>query len=163
MDQFEAYEIQIHTPAEHFYQTKAMDLEVQILHRSISGSPKWAANLSFLYKSTPGVTKNVFQKLDIMNLPNPKENIGKNVIREKLHPLNFLFDEEKDATAATPFNYYIYTGSQTQPPCAEYVYWIIADEQMEVSSSVIGMFMDSLIDPDSPEEYPVTSGNNRVN
>jgi len=88
-----------------------MDLEVQILHRSISGNPKWAANLSFLYKKAPGATKNVFSKVDFMNLPNPKENVGKDVIKEKIHPLNFLFEEEKDATAASPFNYYIYTGS----------------------------------------------------
>jgi hypothetical protein len=75
-----------------------MDLEVQIMHRSVSGSPKWAANLSFLYKRAVGATRNVFNKLDVMNLPNPKDNIGKDCIKEKLHPLNFLFEEEKDAS-----------------------------------------------------------------
>jgi len=33
---------------------------------------------------------------------------------------------------------------------------------MEVSQTITGMFMDSLIDPDSPEDFPVTSGNNRM-
>jgi hypothetical protein len=53
-----------------------MDLEVQIMHRSVSGNPKWAANLSFLYKRAVGATRNVFNKLDVMNLPNPKVNIA---------------------------------------------------------------------------------------
>jgi hypothetical protein len=33
---------------------------------------------------------------------------------------------------------------------------------MEISSTIVGMFMDSLIDPDDTAEFPTTSGNNRV-
>ena len=46
-----------------------------------TGSPKYAAILSFLYVRTPGEVRNVFTKLDLMNLPTVEFNIGKNVIK----------------------------------------------------------------------------------
>lgn len=82
-------------------------------------------------------------------------------MKEKLNPLDFLYDDKNDVENSRPFNYYIYHGSMTAPPCAENVIWIIPEETMEISSTVIGMFMDSLIDPEDDSPNPTTSGNNR--
>ena len=44
----------------------------------------------------------------MLNLPNPSVDTSDNVIKEKLHPLNFLYSVEEDATNSPPFNYYVY-------------------------------------------------------
>lgn len=41
------------------------------MHRVTNGNPKYQAIVSFLYKKEVGATLNVFNKIDIMNLPNP--------------------------------------------------------------------------------------------
>jgi hypothetical protein len=43
-----------------------------------------------------------------MNLPGPNLNEAKNIIKEKLHPFNFFYPSEEDATNSPPFNYYVY-------------------------------------------------------
>jgi carbonic anhydrase len=53
-----------------------------------------------------------------MNLPDPKNNVGEGVIKEALNPLDFIFDDPEMITNSTPFNWYRYMGSMTQPPCA---------------------------------------------
>ena len=71
-----------------------------------------------------------------------------------------MYDDDADATRDRPFNYYFYSGSNTAPPCAEYVYWIVSEEEIGISSTVIGMFYDALNNPE--EEFPsVSTGNNR--
>jgi len=39
-----------------------------------------------------------------------------------------------------PFGYYKYQGSNTQPPCAEYVVWFVYEKKLEISSTVLVMF-----------------------
>lgn len=73
--------------------------------------------------------------------------------------LNFLYDDDKDVENLL-FKYYRYIGSNTQPPCAEFVYWIIIDEELSLSSSIIGMFKDSLNDPKTPDV--IADGNQRT-
>jgi len=159
---FVAYEIEIHTPAEHFKSGRTYDMEITVKHKCIDGDFRYQLNLAFLYRKEPGATKPVFQKIDLMNLPNPSSNEGSDIITDKLHPLNFMFDEESDIVSNTPFNYFIYEGSNTSPPCEEFVYWIIPEETFKISSTVISMFMDSLLDPKSEVPNPVNTGNNRV-
>lgn len=73
-----------------------------------------------------------------MNLPNRDTNDVKG-LKGDLHVLDFLFDERQEALDKTPFSYFAYMGSQTQPPCAEHVQWIVADLGKGVSSTVISM------------------------
>jgi len=78
-----------------------------------TGNPKYAAILSFLYVRTPGEVRDVFTRFDIMNLPTPVFNIGKDVLKKHLHVLNFLFDSDNEAESIVNFSYYTYFGSQT--------------------------------------------------
>jgi len=159
---FSADEIVIRTPAEHFVSGKKYDMEVQVMHTAVSGDVKFQANLSFLYQISEGEVGRAFSKLDIMNLPNPKINVVKQALKDKLHVFDFFFDEKDDVENGAPFNYFVYIGSQTMPPCAENVFWIIPDDTQTISSTIVGMFMDALIDPESDVPNPITSGNNRV-
>ena len=43
-----------------------------------------------------------------MNLPNPAVEVGENVLKAKLHPFDFLYDDETDVVQNAPFNYFIY-------------------------------------------------------
>lgn len=63
-----------------------------------------------------------------MNLPNVRSNRSPDGIREKLNVFDFLFDDKDDVANSRPFSYYIYSGSNTSPPCAENVLYIIAED-----------------------------------
>tara|TARA_B110000503_G_C7098751_1_gene392842 strand:+ start:729 stop:872 length:144 start_codon:yes stop_codon:yes gene_type:complete len=41
--------------------------------------------LAFLFKRTPGSVKTIWEKVDVLNLPNPVTNKGENVIRDDLN------------------------------------------------------------------------------
>lgn len=53
--------------------------------------------MTFLYTEDPGEVRAVFNKIDLINLPNAEINLGENVMREKLHVMSFLYDDDKDA------------------------------------------------------------------
>ena len=60
-----------------------------------------------MYKES-AYTSYVWNKIDWMNLPGPNLNEAENIIKEKLHPFNFFYPSEEDATNSPPFNYYVY-------------------------------------------------------
>lgn len=64
-----------------------------------------------------------------------------------MHPLEFLYESESYVMTKPTFSYYKYMGSNTQPPCAEYVLWLVVDEKLKVSSTVLAMLRDSIDDP----------------
>lgn len=41
--------------------------------------------------------------------------------------MDFLYDDVNMITDNVPFNWYRYHGSETQPPCAENVVWIVVN------------------------------------
>lgn len=99
-----------------------------------------------MYKASPGETREVFKLFDLLNLPNPHSNLNA-PLKGPIHPFSFIWDEKEDVLNGRPFSYYKYMGSNTQPPCAENVLWLIADHPMGLSTTVIAMFRDALIDP----------------
>lgn len=51
----------------------------------------------------------------------------------------------------------------TQPPCAEFTTWIIANDRPALSSTIISMFRDSLMDPNKQGNgVRFNMGNNRI-
>ncbi len=120
-----------------------------------------------MFKGEPTETPSFLKKISIQDLPDiynnlydKKEDVIK-VVTEKLHPFDFLFDDEGDVAEKRPFNYYIWHGSHTFPPCAENVLWITPEDTRLLSTSFISMFMEALIDYKADEPNPTTSGNNR--
>lgn len=55
----------------------------------------------------------VFNKIDYMNLPDPHNNLPKDVVKDSLHVLDFLFDDRSQIMNNEPFKYYRYMGSMT--------------------------------------------------
>ena len=47
--------------------------------------------LSFLFKRTPGASRTIFDNIDILNLPNPVQNIQEKVITQDIHVKNKYF------------------------------------------------------------------------
>lgn len=64
--------------------------------------------------------------------------------------MDFFWDDPTDDLTSIPFSHFKYLGSETQPPCAENVLWIVASEPKPISSTVLGMFADALKIDDVP-------------
>lgn len=96
-----------------------------------------------------------------MNLPNPYNNNPGKLMKESLNCLDFMYDNQTFIDEQTAFNYYTYMGSQTTPPCAESTIWLIANQGAGISSTVITMFYDSLVDPTATGNVK-NVGNNRI-
>lgn len=105
--------------------------------------------MSFLYRAAPGETRDVFKLFDLLNLPNPHSNINSS-LKAPIHPFMFIHDDKNDVMNNKPFSYYKYMGSNTQPPCAEHVLWMVAEQPIGLSTTVISMFRDALNDPNEP-------------
>ena len=87
----------------------------------------------------------VFDTINLLTLPDPTDNIAQEgTIKEKLNPLDFFTDDPTEDLSSLPFSHYRYYGSETQPPCAEHVLWIVSAETRPISSTILGMFSDAL-------------------
>lgn len=97
------------------------------------------------FHRAPGEVPKVFNTFNLLTLPDPTENIAQEgTIKGKLNPMDFFTDDPTDDLASIPFSHYRYYGSETQPPCAEHVLWIVAAEARPISSTILGMFSDAL-------------------
>lgn len=79
----------------------------------MAGDFRRQAVLSFAYKRSPGELREVFNKIDYMNLPDPSNNEPQDIIKSDLNPLDFLYDDRADITDDPKFSYYTYEGSMT--------------------------------------------------
>lgn len=46
-----------------------------------------------MYERFPGEVREVFNKFDLLNLPHPKNEINKEALKDKIHVLDFVFDD----------------------------------------------------------------------
>ena len=106
------------------------------MHKTTQGEFANQAVLSFIYAKVPGETRRAFNNFNLNNLPDPKNNDpakddpADGPILGPINVLDFLYDDKQFIIDNKPFNWYRYWGSETQPPCAENVMWIIVNEPL---------------------------------
>jgi len=115
---YELLHYQFHTPSEHQKEGFNYPMEVQLVHRDGDGNTVIMAILFQEGKENPQINT-LLQNL-------PKE-MGKLELHDKvsLNPVDFL-----------PVNteFFKYSGSLTQPPCTEGVYWMVFKQPIEASA-----------------------------
>jgi carbonic anhydrase len=144
-----AQEIVFHTPSEHTIDGVKFDMEMQIIHYGKStGDSLKSIILSFLFKEKPGAFNKFFEKLEYFNLPNPKNKSRK--LSQTLFIPEILQEngDFEDFNFIKPFNFYSYQGSHTAPPCDEKTIHYVASNPIELSSTTLKMFKESLRIPD---------------
>jgi len=146
-----AEEINFHTPAEHVINGKRADMEMKIIHRAKTvGDFGKSLTLSFLFKGKPGAYNKFLDKLDFYNLPNPYDKVME--IKEDIFIPNVLLDEDIEGSSEmTPFSFYSYEGSLTEPPCNEKTIVYVASEPIPVSISTLTLFREALSMPDQTD------------
>jgi carbonic anhydrase len=87
---YRATEIQIHTPAEHTVHNADYDMEVQVIHESVSGVMRQQAILSVLFATDPGAQNAAIDEWNILNVPNPKNPRVNEFFQKDFNVWNFL-------------------------------------------------------------------------
>ena len=140
--EFEAYEIRFHSPAEHTLQGKRYDMEIQIMHKPITeGDFFKTAVVSFFVEGNSGVYNKFFDTFDPLNLP---DRFNSEVRMDSTISYEWLFVDDENSIKDTAFSYFTYVGSRTTPQCNEFTTWYIAEKPIQVSSSLLSMFSESL-------------------
>lgn len=148
-----AEEIVFHTPSEHTINGQRFDMEMQVIHRGVTtGDIAKTVILSLLFKKKAGSYNKFIEKLDIYNLPNPSEPLRD--IEENLYiPFAFLDSKAPDSPLMNPFSFYTYSGSETQPPCAERTIHYVVSKPINIGSVALEMFKEAIRTPDFINEY----------
>ena len=143
-----AEEINFHTPSEHLINGKRMDMEMKIIHKAKTvGDFGKTLTLSFMFKSKPGAYNKFLDKLDFYNLPNPYEKVME--LREDIFIPNVLLDEDIEGSSEmSPFSFFSYEGSLSEPPCNENTIVYVASEPIPMSISSLTLFREALSMPD---------------
>lgn len=149
---YTAEEIQFHTPSEHTINGERFDMEMQVIHYGKSqGDIAKQAVLSFLFKKTPGKYNKFIDSLDFYSLPNPTDYFRE--IYNDIYIPNVLYSADDDEIPVMkPFSFYTYEGSLTFPPCTERTTYYVAADPIELSSTAISLFKESLRVPDKIDE-----------
>jgi len=106
-----------------------------------------ALTLSFLFKAKPASYNKFLDKLDFYNLPNPFEKYQE--LKEDIFIPNVFLDEDIEGSGEmTPFSFFSYEGSITEPPCTENTIVYVASEPIPVSLSTLQLFREALSEPD---------------
>ncbi len=140
--EYEAYEIRFHSPAEHTVQGKRYDMEIQVMHKPITeGDFYKSAVVSFFAEANSGAYNKFFDTFDPLNLP---DRFNTEVSMDTSISYEWLFSDNVNSIKDSSFSYYTYVGSKTTPQCNEFTTWYIAEEPIQVSSSLLQMFSESL-------------------
>ena len=143
-----AEEIVFHTPAEHTINGIRYDLEMQIIHRGVtSGDIAKSVILALLFKKKAGAYNKFIDKLDVFNLPNAAEPY-RDITESLFIPYSFLESSQPDIQLMNPFSFYTYSGSETQPPCAERTVVYVNSKPINIGSVAIEMFKEAIKSPD---------------
>jgi carbonic anhydrase len=144
-----AEEIVFHTPSEHTINGRKFDMEMQIIHKGVTaGDIAKTVILSILFKKKAGVFNKFIDKLNIFNLPNPNEPY-RDITQSLFIPYAFLDASDPDIELMNPFSFYTYSGSETQPPCAERTVVYVTSKPINIGSVAIEMFREAIKTPDS--------------
>jgi carbonic anhydrase len=131
-----------HTPGEHVARGRVADMEVHLHHIGPGGE-----NLIVAIPVIGGRRGNITLSRILERIP-PVGQRSHNR-RAGTNPL-FLLPANRD--------YYVYKGSDSKPPCAENVNWIILSSPVEVDREEVGRFRSLL----GNNARPVQPVNNRV-
>ena len=107
----------LHTPSEHALDGKFSDFEIQLMHKNNKGE-----QLVVAFLVNKGKMNYALQPI-LRHVP-LKQNNSQIVKNEKLNPMDF-FPKQKQ--------FYIYSGSLTQPPCTENVIWVVLSSPIQAS------------------------------
>ncbi len=140
--EYEAHEIQIHTPSEHTIRGKTYAMELQVHHRSITkGDEAKKAVLSILFEKKYGATNKFFEEINLLNLPDRYNDEG---TIDHAVDVNDIFYSDDGHISANHFSYFYYHGSLTAPPCDEKVQWFVVSEPIPLGSTAIDMLRDTI-------------------
>lgn len=144
-----AEEIVFHTPSEHTINGRKFDLEMQVIHKGVTaGDIAKTVILSLLFKKKAGVFNKFFDKLNIFNLPNTNEPY-RDITESLFIPYAFLDSSDPNIEIMNPFSFYTYSGSETQPPCAERTIVYVTSKPIKIGSVAIEMFREAIKVPDT--------------
>lgn len=143
-----AEEIVFHTPSEHTINGQRFDMEMQVIHRGVTtGDIAKTVILSLLFRKKAGVYNKFLDKLDVYNLPNAGEPF-RDISDSLFIPYAFLESKAPDMPLMNPFSFYTYSGSETQPPCAERTIHYVTAKPIFVGSVALEMFKEAIKKPD---------------
>jgi len=137
---FAPFRLSLHAPSEHRIRGVAADLEIQLLHRNERGD---LVALSILANEG---RRNVTLDQLIQTLRYRKHE----GLRVKSFSLEGLLPERR--------GYYIYTGSETTPPCREGVLWVVLSEPISVGRDQV----DAVLNLVTPNNRPIQAGMGRT-
>jgi len=139
-----AEEIVFHTPAEHTINGVRADMEMQIIHKGVTqGDIAKTIVLCLLFKKKAGVYNKFLDKLDVFNFPNSVDPFRD--ITEKLFiPYAFVENTSPDIHLMNPFSFYTYSGSETQPPCAERTVMYVTSKPISIGNVALEMLREAI-------------------
>jgi carbonic anhydrase len=164
--QYNAIEINFHTPAEHKINGKTYDMEMQIIftenENMITDIIAKQIILSFLFQKTPGVYNKFFDDMEVFNLPRPSNE--RRIENTIFIPKIFYNLESDELPYLKPFSFYTYQGSSTTPPCEENTIHYVAANPIPLGSVIIESISESIktSDSDSNKDKTKIITNNRL-
>ena len=127
-------------------------MEIQVVHYGKSeGDIGRQLVLSFLFEKKAGVYNKFVDDLDFFNLPNPMSPVV-DIIHSLFIPKIFYSTDDKDKPIMKPFSFYTYQGSLTFPPCSEDTIIYVASQPIEIGTTALHLFQESLRVPDQINE-----------
>jgi carbonic anhydrase len=114
-----------HTPGEHSFRSKVSDMEIHLHHLSANGEP-----LIVAIPVNGGHRMNITLTRIWENVPDTPTSRRRN----RRAGINAMF------LLPTDRSYYLYQGSETRPPCAEGVEWVVFKTPIRVSWEEIERF-----------------------
>lgn len=118
---------QVHAPAEHFYNSRLYDIELQLIHQLDPSCQNLTNNyyaiVSIFYTAIDGESSRFFSSF---NLTNPSKTTKFNMF-EAFQP-----------DFALQSSYFQYSGSMTKPTCDEKVNWFVLSKPVPMSLQQLG-------------------------